>query len=85
MLSKVPVLLKVAAAEIVTVELFGAEIVPALVRVVILERVDVVGKVIVAPELLVRVVGLIVKVPVFGKVMVPELVTVPVMEIAEAA
>ena len=81
----VPEFVKVVTAETVAVELLIPEIVPALVRVVMLERVEVVGRVIVAPELLVRVVGLMVGVAPVAKAMVPEFVIVPVMEIAEAA
>ena len=55
MLSNVPVLLKVVAAEIVTVELLSAEIVPKLLSVVIVDSVEVVGRVIFAPKLLVNV------------------------------
>jgi len=78
--------LKVVAAEKVTVELLTlpVEIVPSLVRVVILDRVEVNGKVKVAPELLVKVVGLKDKVPVLGKVMFPELVTVVVVMVEAA-
>jgi hypothetical protein len=73
----VPELVAVVTAEIVRFALLGAEIVPALVRVVILERVAIAGKVIVDAELFVSVVGLNVRVPVSGKLMMPELVMVP--------
>ena len=77
MLSKVPELLKVVTPEKVAVEEAVADMVPSLVSVVIADSVAVVGSVKVAPELLVKVVGLKFRVEPDAKFIAPELVNVP--------
>ena len=81
----VPVFEKVVIPDIVREELLPVEIVPALVRVVMLERVAVFGRVMVAPELLVRVVGERFAVAPDVNAIVPEFVMVPVIDMVEAA
>jgi hypothetical protein len=68
--------------DIVTFALLADEIVPALVIVVIPERVAVGGKGKVAPALLVKVVGPKTKVPFAGNVIEPEFVT-PMVAVLE--